>query len=143
VFGPVHSARFHQVTRLCRFALAGETRDPDREVHAEDAGDYTYVKDCARALTMLQLAPSLPNRVYNVGAGTATTNQRVVDLIKQSVPESKLQLNPGRGQGRGVGWRENVYMDISRLKSDIGYEPQWPMEKAIPDYIAWLRTNED
>ncbi|HLF71232.1 MAG TPA: NAD(P)-dependent oxidoreductase [Dehalococcoidia bacterium] len=142
IYGPVHHSVFHQVTRLVIAAMKGETRDPDRDVHDDDPADYCYVKDCADAITRLQLADSLPNRVYNIGAGRQTTNREVVDAIKRAVPESQLELEPGRGQGRGVGWRDNVYMDLSRIKADVGYEPRWPLDRAIPDYVEWLKTHE-
>jgi UDP-glucose 4-epimerase len=39
--------------------------------------------------------------------------------------------------------RPNAYLDITRIKQDIGWQPQWPLERAIGDYMAWLKDNED
>jgi len=31
-------------------------------------------------------------------------------------------------------------MEISRIRQDVDYSPEWPADKAIADYIAWLRA---
>jgi UDP-glucose 4-epimerase len=95
IYGPVHHSRYHQITRLALAALAGQTTDPEREVYADDATDYCYVKDCADAIVALQTAESLPNSVYNIGAGRETTNGEVADAINAAVPGAKLSLKPG------------------------------------------------
>jgi UDP-glucose 4-epimerase len=41
---------------------------------------------------------------------------------------------------RSPGSPGNTYSDISRIKADTGYEPQYFIEKSVPDYIAWLRA---
>ena len=43
-------------------------------------------------------------------------------------------------EGRTPGSPGDTYSDISRIKADTGYEPQFLVEKSVPDYIAWLRT---
>ena len=37
--------------------------------YADDGFDMCYVKDCARAIALLQLAPRLSHRTYKVAAG--------------------------------------------------------------------------
>jgi UDP-glucose 4-epimerase len=34
-------------------------------------------------------------------------------------------------------------MDLARIKGDAGYEPEYDVDKAIDDYIAWLRENAE
>jgi nucleoside-diphosphate-sugar epimerase len=34
-------------------------------------------------------------------------------------------------------------MDIARLQQDVGYQPEWPLDRAIPDYIAWRCHNPE
>ncbi|HEX5140802.1 MAG TPA: NAD(P)-dependent oxidoreductase [Dehalococcoidia bacterium] len=139
IFGPVHHSRYHQITRLALAAMQGQTTDPEREVYADDGTDYCYVKDCAGAIVALQTASSLPHRVYNIGAGRVTTHAEVADAINAALPGARLSMKPGSA-GRS---RPNAYLDITRIGHDVGWQPQWPLERAIPDYIAWLQNNED
>jgi UDP-glucose 4-epimerase len=135
IYGPLRDWQYHQVTRLCHAALKGESGDPVGKVFAHDGSDYCYVRDCADAIVRVHTAPSLPNRVYNIGSGRETTHQEVVDAIRAVVPDSRLELEPGRSPGA----RPDPYLDISRLKDDLGWQPQWGLERAIPDYMEWLK----
>ncbi|MFI5269955.1 MAG: NAD-dependent epimerase/dehydratase family protein [Chloroflexota bacterium] len=137
IYGPVHHSEYTQVTRLLLAAMRGGTTDPDRTVREDDGTDYCYVKDCADAIVKLQLAPSLAHDCYNIGLGRETTHGEVAEAIKRAVPESKLSLEPGHGPSK----RKDGYFDISRIKADVGWTPQWPLERAIPDYAAWLKDN--
>ena len=40
-----------------------------------------------------------------------------------------------------VAWTELFSRDISRAKQDFDWEPRFPIEEGIPDYIAWLRAH--
>jgi UDP-glucose 4-epimerase len=102
-------------------------------VYAEDAIDLCYVKDCGRALALLQLADRLSHRTYNVGSGRATTNAEVIAAIKKVVPDARIGLPVG-----GTGRRQ--YLDIARVQQDTGYHPAYDTEHAAADYIAWLRA---
>jgi UDP-glucose 4-epimerase len=33
-------------------------------------------------------------------------------------------------------------MDITRLREDTGFRPQYDVERAVPDYVSWLRHHE-
>ena len=37
---------------------------------------------------------------------------------------------------------KNVYIDITRLKADTGYEPRYTVETGVQDYVAWLRAGD-
>jgi nucleoside-diphosphate-sugar epimerase len=36
--------------------------------------------------------------------------------------------------------RKDPYMDLTRIKGEVGYEPQYNADKAIDDYVAWLQS---
>jgi UDP-glucose 4-epimerase len=101
--------------------------------HAEDAIDLCYVKDCGLAIALLQLAGRLNYRTYNVGSGRATANAEVVEAIKKIVPDARVELPCG-----GTGQQD--YLDITRLTQDTGYRPAYDTERAVADYLTWLRA---
>jgi UDP-glucose 4-epimerase len=113
--------------------LFGELLAP---AYANDGIDMCYVKDCARAIALLQLAPRLAHRTYNIAAGRPLTNQEVADAVKALVPDARVELPSG---GAALG----ACLDIGRLRADTGYSPAYDTEAAVADYIAWLRAGHE
>jgi UDP-glucose 4-epimerase len=96
-----------------------------------------YVKDCGRAIALLQLAGQLSHRTYNVASGRATTNAEVTAAIRKIIPDAQVELPAGGGSG------QPGCLDITRIQQDTGYQPAYDTERAIADYIAWLRHGHD
>ncbi|MCW7941411.1 epimerase [Streptomyces hygroscopicus] len=139
-WGPLgHPDPFFAAPALVHSAAHGTAPDLSHLVHpafAEDGLDLTYVKDTGRAIALLQLADKLNHRTYNVGSGRATTNAQISQAIKNSVPDAQVDLPTG-------GATPHLVLDISRLKEDTGYHPEYDTERAAADYIAWLRAGND
>jgi len=108
--------------------------------YADDGLDLCYVKDCGRAIALLQLAEQLSYRTYNVAAGRATTNKELVGAIKKVVPDAQIELPAGRDPN-GPG--HDTYLDIRRIRQDTGYQPAYPTERAVADYVGWLRAGNE
>ncbi|RZT83367.1 UDP-glucose 4-epimerase [Pseudonocardia sediminis] len=129
---------FFPVPHLVHSAARGTAPDPAQltNAHAEDAIDLCYVRDCGRAIALLQTADHLEHRTYNVASGRATTNAEVLDAIRTVVPDFAVELPTG-GSGR------RNHLDISRARKDVGYQPEYDTERAVADYIGWLRAGND
>jgi nucleoside-diphosphate-sugar epimerase len=54
------------------------------------------------------------------------------------VPGTKLDLLPGREGGPG----EDPYLDIGRLAEDTGFAPEFDVERAVADYVAYRYAND-
>ena len=37
--------------------------------------------------------------------------------------------------------RENPMENLSRIKADVGYEPEYTVETGVTAYIEWLRSH--
>jgi UDP-glucose 4-epimerase len=122
----------HAAARLTEPDLTGLMTPP----HAEDALDLLYVKDTGRALALLQLADELHHSTYNVASGRATSNADVITAIQSVEPGFRWEL-PSAG-ARPVSW-----LDITRLREDTGFEPQYDTAAAAADYLAWLRAGNE
>ena len=119
--------------------VAARMSEMIEEPHDEDATDLCYARECATAIQLLTIAPKLNHGIYNIGQGYATTNREVVATIRESIPGAKLEIKPGRGPR----WKKDSYMDISRIKADVGYEPKYTLRSALEEYVGWLRENEE
>jgi UDP-glucose 4-epimerase len=133
---------FTAVPQLVHAAARGTAPDFSAlrsPAHADDGFDMCYVKDCARAIALLQLAPRLSHRTYNIASGAVLTNGEVAAVIRRLVPDARLDLSEGRTPGSGPG----VCLDTTRLRQDTGYQPAYDTERAVADYFAWLRAGHD
>lgn len=135
VWGPRgrRQSRFFAAPGLIHAAVAGESPPT---AYADDAIDMLYVKDCARAIALLQTAARLNHPTYNVGSGRATSNAEVAAAITRAVPGAELPLEPGPSPDGAV-----AYLDTSRLQADTDFEPEYDLERAVADYVSWLTNS--
>jgi UDP-glucose 4-epimerase len=134
---------FTAVPQLVHAAARGTAPDFSAlrsPAYADDGLDMCYVKDCARAIALLQLAPRLRHQAYNIGSGQVLTHRDVVTAISGLVPGAPVSL-PERDGPAGPG--QTICLDISRLREDTGYQPCYDTGRAVADYIGWLRAGHD
>ena len=143
IWGPLYHSMRNMPSRMVHGALKGNTVDlreaagvPGGLGCEEDETDLCYVKDCAKAIQMIQMARKLNHRVYNVGSGKATSNGQLRDAVRKAVPEARILLQPGKSEG----FRSNAYLDIGRVAADTGYAPEFTLESGVADYVEWLRS---
>ncbi len=142
VWGPLGrpTSPFTPVPQLVHAAAHGTAPDLSAlatPAHSDDGADLCYVKDCGRAIALLQTAPTLRHRTYNVAGGRLTTNREVIDAITAIVPDARVDLPSGRGPD---GPAHDIYLDTTRLREDTGYQPGYDTDRAVADYLDWLRT---
>ena len=94
--------------------------------------DFTFVTDIARALVIAaERAPS--GRIYNVGTGCDVSVNRLVELLgaKRTVHLPKRPGEPDRTLG-----------DTSRVRAELGWEPQISIERGVEvmlDHLDYWR----
>lgn len=137
------NSSFTAVPQLVHAAACGTKPDFSAlrsPAYAGDGFDMCYVKDCARAIALLQLAPRLSHRTYNIAAGRVLTNRAVAAAITRLIPSASVDLPEGRSPASSG---QGACLDISRLLADTGYQPAYDTDRAVADYIAWLRAGHD
>ena len=130
------------IGRMCHAAAKNVEPDfsdrSDGKIFEEDQADWTSVKDVARGIQMLHTAERLSHRVYNIASGRASSNKDIVQAVMKAVPGATCAvLKPGRTPGASI----NPATDLSRIKTDVGYEPEHTLGTGISAYIDWLRKN--
>ena len=137
IYGPLYHSMANLPSRLVHAAVHGTEPVMRGDTYAEDGNDSTYVKDCGKGIAMLMTADKLSYNTYNVATGRVTTAGQIVQAIRSVIPGFKADAIK---EGASPGNQGNAASDISRIRSDTGYEPDFPVEKSIPDYIGWLRA---
>ena len=142
IYGPLYYSMHNPVSRMCHAAVKNAEPDwsdrPSGTVFEDDAADWTFVKDLARGIQMVHTAETLHHRVYNIGAGLASSNREIFEAVRQAVPGARCAaLKPGRTPNAVT----NPATDLSRIRTELGYEPEHTLETGIAAYIDWLRKN--
>jgi UDP-glucose 4-epimerase len=142
IYGPLYYSMHNPISRMCHAAVKNVEPDfsdrPDGKIFEDDQADWTYVKDVARGIAMIHTADTLRHRVYNIASGRASSNKDAFAAVQKAVPGARCSaLKPGRTPGAST----NPATDLSRIKQDVGYEPEYTLESGIAHYIDWLRTN--
>ncbi|GAA5199016.1 NAD(P)-dependent oxidoreductase [Rugosimonospora acidiphila] len=140
IWGPFGrpDSRFMAAPRMVNAAFAGEPVRFTPPRYARDGIDLCYARDCGRAIALVQTAPKLNHRVYNVGTGRMTSNEEVAEAVRAVIPDADIELAPGHDPAGPAG---DQYLDIERLRSDTGYRPEYGAERAVRDYVDWLRES--
>jgi UDP-glucose 4-epimerase len=142
IYGPLYYSMHNPISRLCHAAVKHAEPDfsdrPEKSIFADDQGDWTYVKDVARGIQLVHTAKTLHHRVYNIGSGRASSLQEAFEAVRQVVPDARCAaLKPGQTPNAPT----NPAEDLSRIKADVGYEPEYTIETGIAAYIEWLRSH--
>ncbi len=142
-FGPLYHSLAAATSRICHAAARGVPADfqgaRGGAPHEEDETGALYVKDCATAIQLLQTADKLSHRIYNISGERPITYREFVEAVKKAVPDAQVSLQPGHGPR----YRLNAYMDISRIKEAVGYQPQYDVDRGVSEYIEWLRKHPE
>jgi len=100
------------------------------------AGDFCYAPDSGRAIALLMTAPSLAHTAYNVSSGVPATARELVDALNAALPGSGIAVDPAEATAETA-----PYLDITRLRTDTGFAPEFDLPGAVAHYVAWRREN--
>jgi dTDP-glucose 4,6-dehydratase len=100
--------------------------------------DWLHVDDHCRGIyTVLMSGRS--GEVYNIGGGRELTNNEIANLILSEMgkDESSIEYVEDR---KGHDLRYSV--DWTKIKRELGYEPQVKFEDGLKETIQWYLDNE-
>ncbi len=104
---------------------------------AEQKDDMTYHKDTAKGVVLACLAEKPVHSLFNIGTGVGSTLQDFVRAIKKIYPKANIEIGPGLNYLMRDHNTYSVY-DISRAKEDLGYLPEYDVERGVEDYIEMM-----
>ncbi len=101
--------------------------------------DWIYVIDHNRAIETV-LENGKPGEVYNVGASREMKNIEIVKLILKILgkPESLIKFVKDR-----PGHDRRYAIDSSKIKKELGWQPEFEFEEAIVRTVEWYKNNEN
>ncbi len=107
-----------------------------------EAHDFIYSKDAARALVLLLKARALRHRIYNLGYGELTSVGEFATAIKEALPRAVIHLGDGPGPLTSTRTPMDIHacVDISRLREETGFTPEYNPLRGVEHYLEWDRT---
>jgi nucleoside-diphosphate-sugar epimerase len=99
--------------------------------------DWQYVWDIAQAFRLATFADEddLSRRVYNV-RGETTTIREAAETVAGVVPDADVSVSD---EGE-LPWTQTL--DMSAAQADLGYDPEYDLERGVRDYVNVLREAE-
>lgn len=99
--------------------------------------DWLHVDDHARALELVR-TKGAPGEVYNIGGGTSLTNRELTGLLLEATGTGwdRVERVPDR-----KGHDRRYAVDDTRIRAELGYEPQTPFPEGLAATVSWYREN--
>ena len=99
-----------------------------------------YIKDARALVCLALLADELKHRIYNAGCESMHSLQEVAQMVFEYLPDAEIEF------AKGIKFKEGYdfampcghYLDISRAREELGYEPKFKPPQAIEDYLRYL-----
>jgi len=98
-----------------------------------------YVKDAARATALACCCQEpAPSSVFNVAGDRAVSLAECAQILAQLLPDLKI-IRPENPPAPGAVRPQSVALSMDRAKAELGYEPEYPLERGIGEYVEWLQ----
>ncbi len=133
VYGPLEvpkSSRTH-TSLVHRLLMATRENKILRVAKVSGGRDRIHAQDVGRAIWALLSAPCWQYEVYNISSGLSTPFAELIEMFKKhglrvewvdEVAEADLVLRPSQNRAP---------LDISRLRADTDFSPQWTLADGI------------
>jgi UDP-glucose 4-epimerase len=134
VWGPMYQSGLqHQVT-MVKNAVEGRATDLSG-VYGGTKMVFVYVRDCAKAISLVHLAPSLKHAIYHISDGQSHTLADFAEAIREFIPSAEIRL----GTTRSRTDVDYPAMSIERIRQDVGFTPDYDLKRAVKACIDWLK----
>jgi len=98
------------------------------------ANEYVYAKDVALALDLACKVKEPKQRIYNAGSGVVAGAADLARIARELAPKLEIKVV---GDGSEDASKQ-FPLDLSRSQAELGYSPQFPLKKALQDYMEEL-----
>jgi ADP-L-glycero-D-manno-heptose 6-epimerase len=138
VYGPREAHKgipASMVYHLTRQMKAGQR--PRIFKHGEQKRDFVYVKDIVEGSILALEATE--SGIYNLGCGQARSFNELVDILNKCLG---TKLPPDYIDNPHAHYQNFTEADLEKVRSALGYQPQFPLEDGVRDYMKWLYPEE-
>jgi ADP-L-glycero-D-manno-heptose 6-epimerase len=134
VYGPREAHKGVPASMVYHLSKQMKAGQPPRIFkHGEQKRDFVYVKDIVEG-SILALGAK-ESGIYNLGYGQARSFNDLVDVLNKSLGTN---LRPDYFDNPHTHYQNFTEADLARVRDALGYQPQFPLERGVADYMKWL-----
>ena len=116
------------------------------EAEAQWRWTHGYVENVADAIAMAVTDDRAAGRIYNVGEPFTFTMAEWVGKVRQTAGWQGRVVSVSNGRlpeplRWGINAEQDIVVDSSRIRRELGYEEQVDLEEALKRTVAWERAN--
>ncbi len=100
--------------------------------------DFVYIDDVVQANIKALTSTKVSRGCFNIGSGTSIS---ILDLARQIVAASASESAISHRPARAGDVRDSL-ADLSRARAELGFAPEFPIERGLAGAIAWYRAHE-
>jgi ADP-L-glycero-D-manno-heptose 6-epimerase len=101
--------------------------------HGDQRRDFVYVKDAVEGSICALDAQT--SGIYNLGSGQARSFNELVDVLNKCLGTN---FQPDYIDNPHAHYQNFTQADLTNASSALGYDPQFPLEDGVRDYMHWL-----
>jgi len=101
--------------------------------HGEQKRDFVYVKDVVDGSILALEAQA--SGIYNLGSGQARSFNELVDVLNRCLGTN---FQPDYIENPHAHYQNFTEADLDKVRSALGYQPQFSLEDGVRDYMQWL-----
>jgi ADP-L-glycero-D-manno-heptose 6-epimerase len=134
VYGPREAHKgvpASMVYHLSRQMKAGQR--PRIFKHGEQKRDFVYVKDVVEG--SIRGLDAQASGIYNLGSGQARSFNELVNVLNKCLGTN---FAPDYIDNPHAHYQNFTQADLTNARSGLGYEPRFPLEEGVRDYMQWL-----
>jgi ADP-L-glycero-D-manno-heptose 6-epimerase len=118
------------------YHLAGQMkagRRPRIFKQGEQKRDFVYVKDIVQG--SIRALEAKESGIYNLGCGQARSFNELVDVLNSCLG---TKFEPDYIDNPHAHYQNFTQADLTKVRGALGYEPKYPLESGVADYLKWL-----
>lgn len=130
---------YHFPEKLIPLVITNAMENKEIPVYGDglQVRDWLHVQDHCQAIDLV-LHRGKVGEVYNVGGNNERTNLHIVKTILESLGKSESLI---RHVSDRLGHDRRYAIDASKLRRELGWQPQYTFETGIKETIQWYLDN--
>ena len=101
--------------------------------YGEQKRDFVYVRDAVEGT--IRALNAKTSGIYNLGTGNARSFNELIEVLNKCLGTN---LEPEYFDNPHTHYQNFTQADLTNARSALGYEPRFPLEDGVRDYMQWL-----
>jgi UDP-glucose 4-epimerase len=126
------------IQQMVRAAIKGE---PAKISWPYGPAEILYGKDAAKGTVLAVVKDKFNDTLFHIGNGKMVSGDDIAAAVRKKFPGTDIELIKANNP---MPYPESrLSSDFSRAKEQLGYEPDYPIDRAVEDYAATLKRLEN